>query len=143
MMRCFAAAFRGRGVAGLAVSLVLLAGLGCGGKKATVTGQVSYRGNPLPSGSVNFFDDSKNIVGTATIANGSYSMANVPPGHVKISVTTPIVPQADRRHPPPKDMPGGQSAPSVPIPLMYGNPEQSGLAYDVQPGKQEHEIKLN
>lgn len=141
MSKLFAAA-RGRGALALTVALLMLSGVGCGGK-ATVTGQVTYRGNPLPSGSVNFFDANKNIVGTATIANGSYSMANVPPGPVKISVTTPLVRPADRRHPPPKDMPGGQLAPSVPIPITYGNPEQSGLAYEVQPGTQEHKIELN
>ena len=135
-------AVRWRGAVALAISLLVLSGVGCGGK-ATVTGQVTYRGNPLPSGSVNFFDAHQNIVGTATIANGSYSIANVPPGSVKISVTTPLVPPTDRRHPPPKDMPGGQLAPSMPIPLKYGNPEQSGLAYEVQPGKQEHKIELN
>jgi hypothetical protein len=134
---------RWRGAAGLAIAVLLLSGLGCGGKKATVTGQVTYRGNPLPSGSVNFFDAHQNIVGTGAITNGNYSIANVLPGAVKISVTTPIVPPADRRRPPPKDMPGGQLAPSVPIPLKYGNPEQSGLAYEVQPGTQEHKIELN
>lgn len=143
MSGCLAAARSSRGVVGVAVSLCVLAGLGCGGKKATVTGQVTYRGAPLPSGSVSFFDAKKEIVGTATIANGTYSIDNVPVGPVKISVTTPVVRLADRRHPPPKDMPGGQLAPSVPIPPRYANPEQSGLAYDIQPGEQQHKIDLN
>ncbi|HEY7311133.1 MAG TPA: carboxypeptidase-like regulatory domain-containing protein [Gemmataceae bacterium] len=141
-MRKLFAAVRGRGAFALSVSLLVLSGAGCGGR-ATVTGQVTYRGNPLPSGSVNFFDANKNIVGTATIANGSYSIADLPPGSVTISVTTSLVRPADRRHPPPKDMPGGQLAPSLPIPLKYGNPEQSGLAYEVQSGEQEHKIELN
>jgi hypothetical protein len=33
--------------------------------------------------------------------------------------------------------------PSVPIPPKSSNPEQSGLAYDVQPGRQVHKIELN
>lgn len=132
-----------RVIGSLALGLLLLGGLGCGGKKASVSGEVTYRGKPLPSGNVSFFDAKKEIVGTATISNGKYSLASVPAGSMKITVTTPLIPPVDRRHPPPKDMPGGQLAPSVPIPPRYANPENSGLTYEVQPGEQQHKIELN
>jgi hypothetical protein len=124
------------------LSVFAVVGIGCGGRKATVSGSVSYRGKPLPSGSVTFFDANHQITGTATIADGKYSMSAVPAGPVKIAVSTPPVVVTDRRHPP-KDVPGTQSSPVVPIPAHYSNPEQSGLSYEVKSGTQEHPIDLN
>ena len=121
------------------------AGIGCGSGKvggAKISGTVKYRGNPLPSGTVTFFDAKKEIVGSATIDNGSYSMADVRPGKVNVSVTTPPAVKANPKHSPPKDMPGAAPLPVVPIPAHYGNPEKSGLSYDVNAGQQDFPIEL-
>jgi hypothetical protein len=125
------------------VALCALVTLGCG-RKGTVSGTVNYKNKPLPSGTVTFFGANKEIVGNGSINNGNYSIANVPPGPVKITVSTPPVRAMapDRRHPPPKDMPGGPTTPPVAIPTQYGNPEQSGLEYTVQSGSQQHPIDL-
>lgn len=128
----------------LAVLSLAAAGIGCGSGKgdAKVSGTVKYRGNPLPSGTVTFFDAKKEIVGSATIQNGSYAMKGVPSGKVMVSVTTPPAVEADPNHPPPKGRPGAAPLPVVPIPAQYGNPEQSGLTYDVKAGKQDFPIDL-
>jgi hypothetical protein len=118
--------------------------VGCGGgKKATVSGKINYRGKPLPTGTVTFFGATNQIVGSGAISDGTYKLANVPVGPVKISVTTPPVRMVDPRHPAPKDMPGSPSGPSVPIPPKYSNPEQSQLSYEVKSGTQEYPIDLN
>ncbi|MGH7221696.1 MAG: carboxypeptidase-like regulatory domain-containing protein [Gemmataceae bacterium] len=121
-----------------------MAGMGCGKSKkgAKVSGTVKYQGQPLPSGSVTFFDAKKQIVGTATIKDGSYSMVDVPTGNVMISVTTPPSFKPDPKHPAPQGMKGSPPPQSVPIPLQYGNPEKSGLSYEVKSGKQDHPIDL-
>ena len=128
----------------LAVLSFAAADMGCGSSKggAKVSGTVKYQGQPLPSGNVTFFDAKKEIVGSAEITNGSYSMTGVPPGKVNISVTTPPAMPIDPSNPAPKDMKGEAPVPGVPIPPQYGNPEQSGLTYDVKPGPQDHPIEL-
>ncbi len=126
------------------VVLSLAAGLGCGGDKkgsSKVSGTVNYEGTPLPSGTVTFFDAKQQIVGSASIQNGNYVMEGVPTGKVAVTVTTPppIAPNTSHR---PKDMPGDPPVPVVPIPPIYGNPQQSGLSYDVKPGSQDYPIEL-
>ena len=45
----------------------LLLCLGCGGSKGEVSGKVTYRGKPLPSGAVTFFGPGDQMVGSASI----------------------------------------------------------------------------
>lgn len=128
----------------LTVLSAATAGVGCGsGKKsAKVSGTVKYRGKPLPSGTVTFFDAKKEIVGSASIQNGSYAMQDVPPGKVMVSVTTPPAVKADPKHPSPKDRPDAAPLPVMAIPPQYGNAEKSGLSYDVKDGSQDFPIEL-
>ncbi|HTU22560.1 MAG TPA: hypothetical protein VMG10_31265 [Gemmataceae bacterium] len=121
----------------LAVWSLAMAGMGCGSSKggAKVSGTVKYQGKSLPSGTVTFFDAKKNIVGSASIKDGSYAMVGVPPGKVNVSVTTPPAVTVDPAHPVPKGQAESSGPPPVPIPQQYGNPEKSGLTYDVKPGK--------
>jgi hypothetical protein len=128
-------------LAGLLLPCLILA-IGCGDKKATLTGSVRYRNQALPSGTVTIFNADKQIVGSSSIADGKYTVQKVPVGPVKISVMVPYTPPNDRRHPPPPDIPGGKPAASVPIPFVYGSPETSKLSYDAKPGKQDFSIDL-
>ncbi len=125
----------------LALTVWIVAG--CGGGKSEVTGTVSYRGKPLQSGIVSFFDKEDHIVGTSSIEEGKYTIQQVPPGAVKITVTTVPVfrPTADGAKP----SGDNKAAPveDIDLPPKYGQPDQSGLTYEVKPGKQEHAIDLN
>lgn len=132
---------------GLLASLFLL---GCGQSgppRATVTGQVKYKGEPLPMGSITFVGEN-NVVASAPIQNGSYTMPNAPVGKVKIAITTPTITPQDQKQfkqviegkttggatPPPK---------MVPVPEKYTNPETSTLTYTVTTDpKQSHDIEL-
>lgn len=135
--------FRIRHFSWLVVLLFAAAGIGCGGSKTgTVTGTVKYRGTPLPAGNVTFFGDKKEVLGNAAIHEGKYTMEGVKVGTVKVAVTTPPSVMADRRHPPPADMPGGAPSAVVNIPPGYSNPEQSRLTYEVKPGSQDYPIEL-
>src|SRR5690348_5763213 len=76
---------------------------GCGNRQGEVSGTVSYGGKPLQNGTVSFFDQNNNVVGTSSIADGKNTIRKVPPGAVKITVAAdaaspPIPPGA-------KDMP--------------------------------------
>jgi hypothetical protein len=131
---------------------LLLAGLGavvgCSGGIGEVTGQVRYKGEPLPSGRVSFVcEGGDRPVLTAEIKNGEYVVSRVPVGQVRIGVatfgvnTTPVPNMPENILPP-----GGGTGPTpgtfVPIPSRYGDPNTSGLDYTVGRGKQTHDIDL-
>lgn len=113
-----------------------LAGCDGGASKATVAGAVTYKGKPLPTGTIAFIGKDNKVVSAAIESNGRYSVARVPVGPAKISVSTPPAP------------PKGAAAAGMPvletvsIPAQYNDPEKSGLTYDVKPGAQEHSIDL-
>lgn len=120
--------------AGLTVALA-----GCGGSsKATVSGTVTYKGEPLPAGMIAFIGKDNQVASGAIEPNGHYSVRNVPIGPVKISVTPPPAPLQDSK--PPEGMP---TTKSVSIPDHYKDPEKSGLTYTVKSGSQDHPINLD
>ncbi len=136
---------------GWPVLLVALVCIGCGRPTGEISGTVMYRGKPLPSGTLTCLDVNNQALGSSAISQGSYSIARVPVGPVKIIVTTPPVslgnptqPRAPKKTD--KDSPRNRSpdprVPAVVIPAQYGNPDQSGLTYTVQAGAQQHNIDL-
>ncbi len=127
---------------GIIVLALAFVSMGCGGKHGKVTGTVKYRGTPLTTGTVTFTDPSKQIVGSASIKDGSYAMERIPLGSVKVAVSTPPPLQVDPRHPAPADMPGSAPVAVVPIPPLYGDAERSGLTFEVKSGTQEYPIDL-
>jgi hypothetical protein len=120
-------------VAGCALLLTWTA-LGCGTQVGQVSGKVTYRGKPLPSGSVLFVTPEGNVVGRSAIApDGLYVMTDVPAGSVKVAVTS-------HEHVPPGV--GGQPGNYVPIPTRYAKAETSDLEYTVTRGSQTFNLDL-
>lgn len=136
---------------------------GCGSGQGMVSGKVSYKGKPLPSGDVRFFPESGGGSFYSAIgSDGSYSIAKVPLGPAKITVTysreSPLAKanprskaaaekgmkqqqEAMKAHrktpesaPPPSDVES--------VPNKYAKPDQSGLKVDVTGGKQAFDINL-
>jgi hypothetical protein len=124
--------------------LVVLACLSCGKPTGKVSGVVTYRGEPLNSGTVTFLDGSNLPVGSSAISpQGAYSVSRVPVGTVKILVTTPHSAASSRLlPPPPRGKEAGEPIPPVTVPLSYGDTEKSDLSYTVTVGDQEHPIVL-
>ncbi len=74
---------RGSQVAGaIAVGIILLVGCGPKSTDVAVTGQVTYKGQPVSRGSVAFFPPQGRAVVTATDDAGAYS-ATLAPGATK------------------------------------------------------------
>lgn len=129
---------------GTAATMVLLLFVaGCGKRTGDVTGTVSYRGEPLPSGNVTFFDKSNQVVGNSAITAGKYRIRNLPAGTVTITVTSAPPPNKVKKGMPPPDKDAAAADGNATIPSMYGSPEKSGLTYQVKPGPQKHPIELN
>jgi hypothetical protein len=68
-------------------ALLLVAAVGCGSGKGTVSGQVTLDGKPLPAGKISFLG-SHGQSATADITDGQYTVSNVPTGEVKVTVQT-------------------------------------------------------
>jgi hypothetical protein len=141
------------------VLLASLAILGCGDKKGEVSGTVTYKGKPVPLGTVTFVNVNKETVGTAAISDGKYLMTKVPVGPVKILVTTPLQRQIVKLNlpsslkkaiaegklkdkGPPTDLGKQPMAPAMTLPAKYGKTEETDLTFTVEPGSQEHPIEL-
>jgi hypothetical protein len=132
--------------AALAASLAALTG--CGGTTATVSGRVTFGGAPLPGGSVQFLTP-----GGAYVAeigpDGSYLLSGIPSGPAKISVTCQDPHYADYMkqlassgRDPKAKRPKGKPEDFNRIPARFSDPSTSGLAYEVEPGNQTHNLDL-
>lgn len=114
--------------------------LGCNSGNSAlspVRGQVLYKGNPLPKGTVVFSPDpQKGVNGPLALASvrqdGNFTMQTealdgVYPGWYRVTVVAVEtgIPQAD----------GGLSFPYSLLPEKYRDPELSGLVCEVKPGK--------
>lgn len=123
------------------ISLLLVAGLlaflsGCGGGIGSVSGEVTFNGQPLPNGRITFICSGGNKPALAAdITEGHYEIANVPAGPVEVTVETFNM-RAD-------PVPGGPPPPLVPkgykyvkVPTRYGSAKDSGLGFEVVPGPQ-------
>ena len=113
---------------------------------------MTYKGQPLPSGTVLFHSAEGRIEHGLVTAGGRYTIIEAPLGPVRITVQS--------HAPTPKGMPTrGVKAPAAPaensppatekrdgkyvqIPRRYLDPAKSGLTYIVQAGSQTHDIEL-
>ena len=134
---------------GLLLGLLLVPlAAGCGGGKAgaTVSGKVTYQGRALSSGIVTFLPASGPAHHTEIKSDGSYRMANVPAGPVKIGVQTKSG-QGDSSSKASASPEVGQKMPDTRekeslIPVQYTDPNNSQLTYTVKKGKQQFDIDL-
>jgi hypothetical protein len=126
------------------VLLGFLAVLGCGENKneGEVSGTVTYQGQPLPYGTVTFFDSSNKFLASSVISNGKYAIKVPVLGPVKITVTTPDNSSGGRGSKGVARSKRGETITVIPIPAKYGNADQSGLTYTVKPGENTYNIDL-
>src|SRR5215467_11553492 len=90
------------------VLLLLLPVLaGCGGKRTGfVTGKVTFKGQPVTSGSVTFYGEDGRVDSGQLSIEGNYTIAQAPRGVVKVTV----VPAQPRSAPKLKKNPGSVSS---------------------------------
>lgn len=136
-----------------ALALGLLSAVGCEPRTATVSGAVTYRGQPVGGGSVVFYCSDKQIVRGLIGADGRYSIPNVPVGSASAVVTVQShtkvpegfrlkqqLPAANGGPVPPA--PDGPEAPRAALPPRYALPEESGLAVRVDRAQVTYDIEL-
>ncbi len=132
--------------------LLALAVVGCGSRTPSVSGKVTFKGLPLPSGTVLFHGGDGRVEHGLIDGEGRYNIANAPLGSVRITVQShaaqPLgLPSLGGK---PPTAPAELAPPAtekrdgtfVPIPPRYLDKEQSRLEYNVRPGTQTHDIEL-
>jgi hypothetical protein len=121
-----------------AILVVFLAG-GCGSKVGSVSGKVTYEGEAVPGGFVDFVPQTgpqKGTVFSGTIdTSGKYQVTGVPVGPATILIRHP-------GGPPTKPRPGENPAPRKQYPTRYATAEGSELQFTVAGGSQEYNIDL-
>jgi hypothetical protein len=137
-----------RMILGLGVACLCITACGpADAPRASVSGKISYKGTPLPTGSIAFVNGS--TVASAKIENGQYTVDRAAIGDNKISVTTPSAAAAQQMQKQSQQKVEGKEFSSaappavVAIPGSYSNADASGLSYKVtaEP-KQTHDIDL-
>jgi hypothetical protein len=125
----------------------LLAG-GCGKSTGSVSGKVTYKGQPLSSGKVTFLGERASAFGLIG-PDGTYSIPNAPAGQVTITVENLKVVKSMTMDP--SKMGGSASdappvrpsEPAVEAPIGYADAKTSRLTYEVKSGQQTHDIELD
>jgi hypothetical protein len=153
------AAARLAGLGCLSICLLVLTA-GCTPRSvemAEVSGQVLFRGKPLPGGRVTFVSKSgQTFSGSGNIDEKGNYKVEAPVGDVTVSVDNrmlggaPVKRKGGSGEPAKKPglkRPGSEAAQTVKgryvqIPTKYHSPETSGLQYSIHQGSNQIEIKL-
>jgi hypothetical protein len=149
-----------RATAGLGLALILLLGLtGCS-SRGTVSGKVTYRKQSLGGGTVIFYSEGKGTFRATIKDDGTYTIADLPTGTVRIAVVGPTVntgpgnryrkvpkgveiPEESKDNPlyGPAQKSSGKKG--VKLPERYGDPDKSQLTYEVISGQQTKDLPLD
>ena len=138
--------------------IALLPLLGCGeddgiGQRYSVSGKVTYKGELLKGGNVNFLPDAAGVSGrgaSGVIKAGYYSMTTltpgdgVLPGKYKVGINANYTDMSEAAKQPGGIYTGNKYAgPRIKvIPEKYTNPATSGLTFEVKPTSNTFDIDL-
>jgi hypothetical protein len=147
---------------GLLLLLVVTLMVGCGQKSnapAQVSGKVTYKGQPVPGGDLAFHSQN-GVAHTFLKPDGTFDLAELPTGTMKVTVDTEFLNTSTHRpaYPgsqgkggstmDPSKMQGGapakvSSGEYMKIPQKYANPNTTDLTVTIQAGKNSHDFVLN
>lgn len=115
---------------GLAVTLfVATSGCSSGIKKVTVSGTVSYKGQPLQSGILKFVGPEGSYSAASVQPDGTFTVTDVVPGEIKVGIMES--PAGYGSSSGDKKGPARPSAAASSLPQKYREPETSDLKYTI------------
>lgn len=140
-MKLLSSRFR-PGLLGLVAVAAVVAAPGCSDnkvvKKVTVSGTVTYKGQPLQSGLLRFVGPEGSYSAASIQSDGTFIITDVVPGEVKVSVmesprgsgSSSDTKAVEAKHPP------------VVLPAKFREPETSGLEYTIAPDTKTLDIDI-
>jgi len=120
------------------VTVAVVAVAGCSNKgvqKVTVHGTISYQGQSLQSGILQFIGPEGAYSAARIQSDGTFIITDVVPGNVKVGVIE--APQGSRAR-----SSDELKSPPVSLPGQYRDPETSGLQYTITPATKELAIEI-
>jgi hypothetical protein len=147
----------------LLTSLGFLSFAGCEPGRGDISGEITYKGEPVSFGRISFVGQgAQQGVPYSYIIRGKYAIKGCPAGPVKVSIESFPPPDPETlkskkakgpaadmarhlREPPPEilELASGPKLKHVPIPKEYANSESSGLTYEVSVGVQTKDFPLD
>ncbi len=131
------------------LGLILVMATGCSAPSGDLSGSVSFKGQPLPSGRISFLcDGGEKPVLTSDIKDGKYAIQKAPGGSAKVIVqtfkqTTVRVPnQPGNLAPIGDEQPKPSGGKYVAIPERYSKDATSGLSVTIKGGAQTENFEL-
>jgi len=126
---------------------------------ASISGSVSFNGQPIKAGSMKFHTAQGVAYDAQLTGDGTYSATDIPEGELVVTVETESISphkkgpkgaeaamraKAGITQPPPAGMaaPVDPSAFYIKLPEKYNNPKTSPLTVTVKSGRQVHDVKL-
>ena len=140
--------------AAAAVAAILLLAAGCGqaSKGSSVSGKITYKGQPLTGGIIKLYSDAAPAPATRGADNsfhitikpdGTFGASNVPEGMAKVAIESQPAPSKPAGFDPKTGIPlAPGTADFVRIPQKYTDPNTSGLTWDVKPGSEKKDFDL-
>jgi hypothetical protein len=133
------------GFASTVVAFMTLAAVGCGGQ-GNVSGKVTYLGQPLVFGTVQFEASDGALKQSNINKDGTYSIQGLAVGAAKAAVNSPDPTSSDRR-PPRREgtaavVPLQEFPDWFPIPEKYQNLSKPQLSYTIKSGQNTIDIEL-
>jgi hypothetical protein len=123
-----------------------------------ISGTVSYKGSPVPGGTITFHSDGEGIYSYALSADGKFAVRNIPKGALLVTVETESVNpkkkvkdyggKGDKQYQERIAAEGNSAANKTPppayvhIPSKYANAKTSGLTITAAAGDQVHDFNL-
>ena len=124
-------------LAGLVAAIVIMPGCGKGEPLTSVAGKISYRGQVVTHGAIQFFGgENRKPVSALIHSDGTYAI-EVPPGSYRVGISSPPVPPPGWK----EGMPVPDQTPSLPD--GYARPAISGLVAEVPENSQPETIDFD
>lgn len=113
---------------------VLFAGCSDTDENATVSGQITLDGKPLPAGVILFEDSANGVGGSAVVENGAFVIPTpLPTGKYAVALQPPPLPAPHESN---------KKGPRVKLPQHLTRPATSGLEADLTPGENALDFKV-
>jgi len=122
---------------GMLILFGVMSLVGCSNKKpaGSIAGKVTYKGQPVTLGSINFYDSGRGMAANSKLdGSGNYSITELEVGTYKVYLSPPIPEQLPPGTPPKKE--------KFDVPAKFQDPARSTITKEVKAGKNDIPVDI-